>query len=210
MSKSARRKRGRQPGIGNNLRRRGSLPGPLTPRGLTSIPGHLETVETANKIDRRYKAWQYLRSGANFMEIGRQLGVSNKTACLDCWAVLDELKEATQATADRWRTLQVQQCQALILAHWTTRRQKASADVILNAMARIAKLYGLDAPAKIALTDPAGLRPYGTLSDADLEAEMQRLAQEAAPRLALPGEVVVSRANGNGHGVIGGPGGGLL
>ena len=210
-------KRGRRPGVRKPYSRRsyGTQPGPLTPRGNVALGAHMEAVQTARQIERRYRSWDLLRAGATMIQIGQQLGVSHSTACEDCHTVAEELRSLTLLQAEEWRTLQVQRCEAVILAHWKARGTKASAEVILNAGREEAKLLGTYAPVKITPTDLTGTRPYATLSDDELYARMQALALEAAQQGALPGVVVTQRPdgpayNGNGHGPIGGPGSGLL
>ena len=128
-------------------------------------------------------------------QIGDQLGVSAKTICLDLWEANDEYRAEYLPYVKRWHTRQVAQTEALILAHWPNRHTKPSADVILKALERQARLLGTDAPVKITPTNIDGSRPYGQDGDASIDAKITALLAETAGPNALP----VIDVSGNGH-----------
>lgn len=60
--------------------------------------------------------------------------------------------------------------------------------IILNAQERRAKLLGLDAPTKVAPTDPTGEQPYDRMSDAEIDARIAELAAKEAAAAAPEAE----------------------
>lgn len=93
---ASRQKPGRKPG-NKAPGKRGTAPGPLTPRGMTSTTGHQEAVGEARRAARTQQALNLLDQGMTYEQIGVQLGVSAKTICLDFgkWhdRITEEIKE---------------------------------------------------------------------------------------------------------------------
>lgn len=111
-------------------------------------PGHKEAVRNARKAEeiatRRRKAWKLFLEDATFDEIGKACGVSNYTAWHDCMAYYEGLQQRDLDQAELLLAQQNGQLAALVRTHWYKKHEKASADVILRALERRARLYGLD------------------------------------------------------------------
>lgn len=109
---------------------------------------HKETVRRAKKAEekaaRRLKAWDYLLAGCTFKQIGQLCGVSDYTAWHDCMAYYEHLATHMPASLELKVAQQDGQLDALIRSHWAKKQEKASADIILRAQERRAKLFGLD------------------------------------------------------------------
>ena len=177
----------------------------MTPTGRVGRVGHRQAVNTAALAERREREWTLFLAGASMTQIAGQVGVSNATVCVDLWAVLAERKASYGENADRWRHLHLGRTEAVILAHWPMRDRPRSAEVIIRALARQARLLGLDAPVQVAPVEPdgaGGLRPYRSVSDAELDARIAELLRQVGA-----GPAIDVTPRGNGHGRLP-PGGG--
>jgi hypothetical protein len=107
----------------------------------------ISRAAAAEKLARRRRAaWDlFVGERLTFLEIGARLGVSNKTAWEDVVAHRDALVREQLLDPDMARSRQIGGIAALVQTHWKSRRKKNSADVILAAWTREAKLLGLDA-----------------------------------------------------------------
>ncbi len=123
-------------------------------------PAHAVAVKRAQqlvaRLHRQRDAWDLFVQGATMLQIGQKLNVSGVTAWRDCLAYRDRLQGEGLADAAMSLARQLEELRKLRLSHHTTRTEKASADVILEALKHEAKLLGLYAPTKVAVTDPTG------------------------------------------------------
>lgn len=88
--------------------------------------------------------------------------------------------------AEEVRTLEVARLDAMLLALWPQVKQgnQGAIEKALKVEERRAKLLGLDAPAKIAPTDPTGEDEYSGLSDEELTRRLRAIlgdTYEASP-----------------------------
>lgn len=101
--------------------------------------------------ERRAEALDLRTQGLSFRAIGSMLGVSHTSAKKYVDHALDELAQQTRAGAAR---LRAQEVDRLV---WVIRSMRdavndgstQAAQVVIASSARIAKLYGLDAPEKL-------------------------------------------------------------
>ena len=102
------------------------------------------------------KALELRKAGATFQQVGDALGVTKQRAFQLVEVGIAELNEKCTASADSLRRQQEERLDAMRLALWKGRNNPRTADTLLRIEERLAKLRGLDAPTKTALTDPDG------------------------------------------------------
>ena len=197
--------------------------------GVNGAAKHRAKTTSAMIAARRQKALDLLVAGHAYGSIARETGVSTTQVCWDIRAILAEIEDDTADLVKKYKTLSVRRLERLLAAWWpkaigaSVRRpdgqvvhyepEKAAADVVRGILGDEADLLGLKAPAKVAFTDPTGTRPYGEMSDAELDARW--VALEAAERgqaerkalAAAPGLPDLDVAPVE---VTGGPGGALV
>lgn len=94
---------------------------------------------------RRAKAWKlYITEGVTFVELGKRLGVSNKTAWEDVMFVYRAIQASPASSTAALRGRQQAILDKVISTHLPRRSSNASATTILNALNREARLHGLD------------------------------------------------------------------
>lgn len=151
----------------------------LLPKHFGGPPAHKASVRRARELelisDRQQKAWDLFTAGATFLQVGAALGVSGKTAWTDVMRVKDSLPLVLRRDAELLRQRAMARLDTLTRTHWPTKGRKDSADILLRTWKREAELCGLDAPVKITATDASGTRPYQSLSEDELSAEVMRL-----------------------------------
>ena len=115
--------------------------------------------------EKQRSALKLRKAGATFEAIARELGYQGPSGAYR--AVMAGLRKTLQEPADELRTLEVERLDALMLGLWTVARKGSleAIDRILKIMARRAKLLGLDAPTKVAPTDPSGEQEYSGMTD---------------------------------------------
>lgn len=109
-------------------------------------------------VERHIRAFELRKTGATYREIAAQLGVSVATVYEDCQRVLDELRGQALANASDYVALELER---LDMAQFALFQHLETGDPsIINAWVKVSesrrKLLGLDAPAKIAQTNPDG------------------------------------------------------
>ncbi len=132
----------------------------------------------AHAAENRAKAWEFRKMGASYEAIGKKLGVSHEAVRRYIQQSLDRLKADELKDAAEWRRLELARLDDLLIAlpPRALRGELAVVDRVLRIQERRARLLGLDAPSKVALTDPSGEK--AALSDAEVEAEILRLVGE--------------------------------
>jgi hypothetical protein len=106
------------------------------------------------------KALALRRAGATFAQIARQVGYAEEGAAHK--AVMSAIKATLREPAEEVRTLEVERLDRLMLGVWQRAidGKSEAIDRVLKIMDRRARLLGLDAPRKLAATDPDGkMRP---------------------------------------------------
>ena len=196
------RKRGRQP-IYVYSRKTGRklplvAPGPLTPRGTSGPPSHTEAIRTITTAERQAKALRlFVDYHLSYEQIGAQLGVSHTQIANDLKAVYAKFTEDHEILVPAARAIEVErthrwdrQILPVALGQAPVKDPSKRIDLqlrahnqLLRSGVRRAALQGLDAPVKIAPTDPAGERPYGSLSDEELDRVARDLSGQALPGL---------------------------
>lgn len=108
--------------------------------------------------ERQIKAFELRKAGASYRDIGAQLGVSHKTVHEDVQDVLAELAEQRLASAAEYVTLELERLDAAQLALF--QHLDSGDPQIVNAWVKVSesrrRLLGLDAPTKVAQTNPDG------------------------------------------------------
>ncbi|NLV40573.1 MAG: hypothetical protein GXY15_05015 [Candidatus Hydrogenedentes bacterium] len=128
--------------------------------------------DCAAAAGRRADALALRIKGLTFAGIGDTLGVDTSTAYRYVRDALAETLAECAELAEHLRELENQRLDEMQAALW----EKAlagvfpAADRVLRIMERRAKLNGLDAPQKIAPTDPSGENPYTKMTDDELRA----------------------------------------
>lgn len=125
-------------------------------------------------------------AGATFAQIGERLGVSTQAAHKMVVKHLEETRRLTAESAEQLRDMELKRLDAMQAALWpdAMRGDEQKVDRVVRIMARRAKLLGLDAPDKIAPTDPTGKHEWSGKSDSELIAEFQSLVDAARARAA--------------------------
>ena len=128
---------------GNGFKRRGQARG--------GPPSHKSAIARAQELEliteRGRRAWQLFVGGATFNQIGKELGVSGKTAYYDCISVKKAMPLVLGIEGlELLKARALDRIQAMILTHWPNRGKKPSADVIKGMLEREAAMLGLDAP----------------------------------------------------------------
>jgi len=120
------------------------------------------------------QALEMRKKGESFPAIAKSLGYATMSGAYN--AVMSAIKRTLQEPADEVRQLELARLDALLSAAWkAAMANDGDAQYrVLAIMARRAKLLGLDAPTKIAPTDPTGEHGYCNLSDDQLSAIASR------------------------------------
>ncbi len=134
------------------------------------------------EAQRRRRALELRVAGATYEEIAEALGyVSRGTAWKAVWRAY---REGLRDPAEHLRELETERLDRLQKAWWT---KALGGDVsafryLLRLMERRAKLLGLDAPTKIAPTDPSGEREYAELTDSERLERIEAILDRARAR----------------------------
>jgi hypothetical protein len=113
---------------------------------------------TEDAAERRQKAFALRRSGVPYRAIGKQLGISEAQAHRDVQAVLARLSELELASVEEYRVMELarlDRAQAA-LATMIDSGEPAVIGLWIKVSESRRKLLGLDAPTKIAQTNPDG------------------------------------------------------
>lgn len=134
------------------------------------------------------QALELRKTGETFDAIAARLGYKTRQAAYT--AVDRALKRVLQEPTDEVRKIEAERLDALLLAMWTPAQQgdQGAIDRVLRIMERRARLLGIDAPTKIAPTNPEGTEEYGNYHE-ELELRLSRIAATATAT-AVPIEPV--------------------
>lgn len=108
--------------------------------------------------ERRRIAIELRKAGATYEEIGRSLGISKQSAYESVTRALAEIKAKTTDAADAVKTIELERLDAMFKGLWpsASKGNPQAVEKALRVMERRAKLLGIDAPTKVANTDPTG------------------------------------------------------
>ena len=139
------------------------------------------------KIDahkRQLQALELRKAGVTFEAIATKLGYCNRHAAYK--AVTTALKDSIKEPAEGVREMELKRRDDMLLAMWPQVKSgnQGAIDRSLRIMERRAKLLGLDAPTKIAPTDPTGEHEYRDLSDNERLEQISRILDAARERAA--------------------------
>jgi len=128
--------------------------------------------DCAAAAGRRADALALRIKGLTFAGIGDALGVDTSTAYRYVRDALAATLAGCGELAEHLRELENQRLDEMHAALWPQALAGVmpAVDRILRLMERRAKLNGLDAPQKIAPTDPSGENPYTKMTDDELRA----------------------------------------
>lgn len=144
-------------------------------RNTPTAPDRVRTT-----MDTQWQAAQLRAAGASFREIGETLGIDHT------WArtlVLRALEASTYEAADLMRVQEGGRLDRLQRAFWpqALAGDGKAALVILRAMDRRARLFGLDAPVKV--------QTEVTYDGAELEAEVMDLERRLSALDPVPADM---------------------
>jgi transposase-like protein len=122
--------------------------------------------ETSKKrliaAERQREALDLRRQGYSYSMIAERIGVSAQTCFRYVRDGIDSIIKETKEEAEEIRTLELERLDELLRALWpgATDGEPQAIDKALKIMERRAKMLGLDAPTKVAPTNPDGSAQY--------------------------------------------------
>lgn len=134
---------------------------------------HVHDGQTDQHIaERRLKAVELRKRRYSYRRIAAALNVDVSTAYRDVQAELAELRQKTQESVEELRELELAACDDVIVSMWRAAGEgdAQAARALLQASESRRRLLGLDAPTKIAPTDPTGRERYTSMTIEELEA----------------------------------------
>lgn len=137
--------------------------------------------------ENRVKALELRKSGASYRQIGEALGISMQRAHQLVMDELDRLAQLRLGNVDELRRLELERLEmaSIPVVAKLKKGDLKAAMVWIKLSERRCKLLGLDAPMKIASTDPDGKpmrHDLSLLSDSDLTAVAEALAKMKEPK----------------------------
>jgi hypothetical protein len=119
-------------------------------------------ARAARGLEHQRQALELRRAGLGYEAIGAQLGIGKSQAHRLVQRGLAECRAQVTANADELRSEELSRLDGMLQGLWPRARkgEAAAVDRVLKIGERRAKLLGLDAPTKVAETDPAG-NPVG-------------------------------------------------
>jgi hypothetical protein len=105
---------------------------------------------------RQQQALELRKGGATYLEIGAALGVTKQRAYSVVMAAVDDLNGILKETAVTIRAIELERLDSMQMGLWPQRKNPRVVDTLLRIAERRARLLGLDAPVRTALTDADG------------------------------------------------------
>ena len=139
------------------------------------------TPKTLKTAERRAKAFDLRMKGHSFRDIGRELGISHAAAHKHVQKGLENLAKTNEERATFLLLMEGARLDRLHQGCWDA---AASGDLqaidrVLKLMERRAKLFGLDAPNKVAQTNVAGTESrYDQMTEEEVDARIEELVQK--------------------------------
>lgn len=124
--------------------------------------GHKRAAAAIERAQRMDRAVELKKVGLSYQQIADQLGISKGAA----WNLVDdalkELADRREGKTAEMRELINERLEGMMFRFWqkASNGDVAAAKVILDILAKQSRLYGADAPAKVAPTSPDGATPY--------------------------------------------------
>ena len=111
---------------------------------------------------RKLEALRLASRGMTMREIGERLGVTPQAAHLSLKNALESLADETRGEAERYRELERLRLETCLqgIYEQATNGDLFAIDRVIKISDRLARLYGLNAPTRIAPTDPTGQHAY--------------------------------------------------
>lgn len=151
-------------------------------------PGSNETSpQRIHAWERQREALELRKTGMSFQLIADKLGYATAQGAYA--AVKVALQKTLREPAEELRTMELERLDALLTATWLAaeRGVPQAVDRVLKIMERRAAYLGLDAPKKIAPTDPSGEYEWlAGMGDSEIDREIVALVDTARARAALP------------------------
>lgn len=147
----------------------------------------------AKIFEQRKKAMQLAIAGVDYQTVAEQCGYATKQAA---WkAVKDMMRQNVQPVAEQYRWMQVIRLDKMLAAIWSSvlNGNLQAIDRALKLEERRSQLLGLDAPVKIAPTEPDGENPYVGATHAERAVIIAALLDRARTRQigsSLEGRIV--------------------
>lgn len=136
--------------------------------------------------EREKRAVALRITGMSYEQIASDMQLANASVA---WKIVQRaLKRSVAESVDELRTLDAQRLDVLLAAIWDKAKEGRlfAVDRALLILQRRAELLGLDAPKKIAPTNPDGTEEYAALNDSDILRELARLIDLGRARAATP------------------------
>ena len=132
--------------------------------------------------EMRDKCISLRRLGMSYADVAKEVGLSRGGAYKAVQTALDEIRASYRETAAEVLELELDRLDEMTraLSSKVGYGDPQAVTAALRVMDRRAKLLGLDAPTKIAPTDPSGDNPYLAASDDELRALAVKIAAGAA------------------------------
>ena len=129
--------------------------------------------------ERRVKAFELRKAGLSYREIGKALLVSYAQAERDVSTVMKELAATTLREAETYRIMATARLDKAQSALWKSVLEGSprAIEVLVKLEERRAKMWGYDAPTKIAPTDPTGVMMYDAASGLTDNERAERVTQ---------------------------------
>lgn len=133
---------------------------------------------TIDRADKQRRALELRKAGATYSQIAQVLGYTERGGAYK--AVMQALRDTVQEPADEVRHLETERLDALLRAMWPQAMEGKgwAVDRCLAVMDRRARLLGLDAPTRTAIT---------VVTEDVIEAEIRRLEAELGIKNAREG-----------------------
>jgi hypothetical protein len=140
-----------------------------------------QAIQETQGAERRDTALSLRKAGRSYAYIAKELGISRSGAYQTVQAALEEIRQHYRETAHEVISLELERLDEMTraLESKVGYGDATSIAAALRVMERRAKLLGLDAPQKIAPTDPSGENPYLSASDDELRAMAVKIAAGA-------------------------------
>ena len=112
--------------------------------------------------ERRLRCLELRRSGQTLEAIGAELGITRQAVHKHLTTAIASLRVQTAGEAADLKVQHADRLDRLLVAVWdkATAGDLRAIDTALRVLDRIARLHGVDAPFKVAPTDPDGDEPF--------------------------------------------------
>ena len=133
--------------------------------------------------ERRQKVIELRKAGGSYRAIGIQVGVSAEQVRRDLNQALAGLQQEENGATAQMRQLESERLDSLTLAFWKgaiEQKDPDAANIVLKCMDRRAKLYGLDKPEQLQISQTGGSGPDWALIQQALMVALQAYPEARA------------------------------